>query len=76
MTDNLNSTQVKILTWVIYALMALLTVATTYLMIENAHLSDKYVRLERYKADSTRTESTLCRIENKLDKIILRVENK
>lgn len=71
MTQGLNQTQTKILTWVVYALIFILTGVTAWQQVKFVNLSNEYVRLERYKADSVRTDSTLCRIENKLDKLLM-----
>jgi len=76
MTDGLTGTQTKILTWVIYALMTILSIATAYLIVEQAKMSEKYVRLERYQADTKRIEDSACRLEEKLENFANRVDDK
>lgn len=70
MTNGLNKTQVKILTWVVYALIFFLTTITGWQQIQFFNMPDNYVRLERYKTDSNRMDTTLGRIENKIDQLI------
>jgi len=76
MTNGLNNESVKILTWVVYALILILTGATSYLMVAQAQMSDKYVRLERYQSDTQRIESSACRLESKFDIFSDRLEGK
>jgi hypothetical protein len=76
MTGGLNEEAVRILTWVVYALMLILTVATSYLIVQNSTLPKRYVRLERYQADTHRVEATTHRIEVKFDKFSERMNGK
>ena len=75
-TNGLNKTAVQILTWVVYALMVIISIATFYLIVEQAKMPDKYVRLERYQADTERIENTACRLEAKFDSFESRLNNK
>ena len=76
MTGGLSEEAVRILTWVIYMLILILTGATSYLIIQNSTLPDRYVRLERYQADNRRIEATTSRIETKFDKFSERMNGK
>ncbi|MCP3944513.1 MAG: hypothetical protein GY710_23965 [Desulfobacteraceae bacterium] len=62
MTDGLTQTQTKILTWVVYALLLILTGVVAWLAVSFADLSSQYVRLERYKSDRTTMQDTLTEI--------------
>ena len=76
MVTGLNDEAVRILTWVVYALILVLSGATSYLLVSHAQMSDKYVRLERYQSDTRRIESAACRLESKFDSFSDRVEGK
>ena len=69
MTDGLNETQTKILTWVVYALLTVLTTVVGWQQIKLTNLSSEFVRLERYKTDENRIQQYLCRIETTLNEI-------
>jgi hypothetical protein len=75
-TNGLNKTAVQILTWAVYALMALVSMATFYLIVEQSKMPDKYVRLERYQADTERAEATVCRLEAKFEVFEEKVDRK
>lgn len=76
MTNGLTATSTKILTWLVYALIFFLTTVTGWQQIKLTNLSNEYVRLERYKADATRSEGSLQRIENKIDQLIMEERKK
>jgi septal ring factor EnvC (AmiA/AmiB activator) len=63
----------KILTWVIYALIFVLTSATAYQQFDLSRVKDElpkeYVRLERYKCDQETIKNMLMRIEKSVDSI-------
>ncbi len=78
MGGNLPEWQVKWLTYLVFILLTILTGATAY---QNASISEmesrvnempkEYVQLERYTADQSRQESTLDKIDRKLDRLIM-----
>jgi len=71
MTNGLSDTQTKLLTWLVYALMFFLTTITIAHTVQFMAMPEKYVLLERYKSDELKHESSLKRIEDKLDHLIM-----
>jgi len=71
MTENLRGVQVKILTYGIYALMFILTSVIAWHTTIIKAMPEQYVQLERYKEDRTDQRTSLCRIEAKLDQLIM-----
>lgn len=59
MTNGLTTTQTKILTWAVYALLFLLTGAVSYVADKQANMASQYVRLERYQSDKASMQCTL-----------------
>lgn len=59
MTNGLTSTQTKILTWVIYALIFIQSGVIGWLAIDRQNLPNQFVRLERYKSDKADMQHTL-----------------
>lgn len=76
MTNGLNETQVKVLTWVVYALIFILTTVTAWQHIEIYNMPEKFVRLERYQADTESRVNALIRIENKVDQLLMKQAEK
>lgn len=72
MTNGLSNTQVKILTFLVYALIFVLSFITGWHQIKIDSFGDDYVRLEQYRNDCGVRERKLDRIENKLDQLIMR----
>jgi len=72
MTEDLNASKVKWLTYLVYILLAVLTVLSGWNTNKISTMPDKYVRLERYQADSGRIECSLREIDAKLDRLIER----
>jgi hypothetical protein len=79
MTDGLSTRQVKILTFVVYILITLLTLTTGYqqtqIIAQNGKLDrlpETYVALERYKCDVETLNTKLNRMDDKLDRLIER----
>jgi len=70
MTNNLNESRVKWLTYLVYILLFVLTLITGWHTVALSNLPDKYVRLERYQTDAGRIESNLKAINDKLDRLI------
>jgi len=71
MTKGLTGTQVTVLTWLVYALILFLTVVTGWQQIKFMELPKEFVRLERYQSDGAKSQESLCRIERKLDELIM-----
>lgn len=73
MVEGLKETQVKLLTYLVYLLISVLTIATiaigTDLQQFKSKMPDSYVRLERYRSDIEANRRTLGRMENKIDTI-------
>jgi len=72
MTEHLDSAKVKWLTYLVYILLASLTLISGWNTTKISAMPDKYVRLERYQSDSGRIECTLRDINSKLDRLIER----
>lgn len=72
MTENLDNATVKWLTYLVYILLVVLTLMSGWTTTKIAAMPDKYVRLERYQADSGRIECTLRDMDTKLDRLIER----
>ena len=83
MTDNLDASKIRWLTYLVYILLAFLTILSGWNTGKLACLPDDYVRLERYQTDTRREfnryqvdrESTRLKlndIDNKLDRLIER----
>ena len=72
MVEDLNESKVRWLTYLVYILLTLITVVSGWNTVNISALPDKYVRLERYQADSGRIECTLQTINTKLDRLIER----
>gem|GEM_PF-2653089 len=72
MTKGLSGTQVSVLTWLVYALITFLTIATSWQQIKLFDLPKEFVRLERYQSDGAKSQESLCRIERKLDELIMK----
>ncbi len=78
MGGNLPEWQTK---WLTYLVFVLLTLLTGFTMYQNSSISEiqstvnsmpkEYVQLERYTADQNRQESTLDKIDRKLDRLIM-----
>ena len=71
MTNGLSTTQTKVLTWLVYALMFFLTTVTVAHTVQFMNMPEKYVLLERYKSDEIKNSDSLRRIERKLDQLIM-----
>ncbi|MBT7628767.1 MAG: hypothetical protein HN597_03560 [Desulfobacula sp.] len=71
MTKGLTGIQVTVLTWLVYALIMFLTVVTGWQQIKFTELPNEFVRLERYQSDENKSTESLCRIERKLDELIM-----
>ena len=69
-TDRLRTTQIKMLTYAIYALIFILTTVTAWNSVCINSMPNDYVRLERYKEDKKTQTDYLIRIEKKLDYMI------
>lgn len=76
MTESLDKTRVRLLTYLVCLLLATLTIVTGWQQVMVASieadlklLPDKYVRTERYSCDIERLEQYFIRIDNKLDKL-------
>lgn len=65
--ENLRSTQVKILTYLVYGLMSILTLTTAFTLYELYVMPDKYVRLERYQCDQDSVRGQLEKLIDKVD---------
>lgn len=83
MTNSLDSSKVRWLTYLVYILLLYLTVLSGLNSNRLSNLPDDYVRLERYQSDthrqleryqsdSERTRLKLCDIDKKLDRLIER----
>jgi hypothetical protein len=72
MTDGLNGRQVRFLTYLIYVLISVVAAATSYNFWKIAEFPEKYLLLERYSCDQQRIESSLHKIDTKLDRMIER----
>lgn len=59
MTNGLTNTQIKILTWVVWALLFLLSGIVAWVAVQQFNMSNQYVRLERYKSDKVSMQLTL-----------------
>ncbi|HCY85927.1 MAG TPA: hypothetical protein DHV36_12400 [Desulfobacteraceae bacterium] len=70
MTNGLTVTQTKILTYAVYAVLFVLSSITAWLAIQVYAMPEKYVRLERYQADTKRVERQLECMNSKLDRLI------
>ncbi len=77
MGGNLPEWQTKWLTYLVFILLTMLTGFTMYQVSSIADiqktmnsLPKEYVQLERYTTDQTRQESTLSKIDGKLDTLI------
>ncbi len=78
MGGNLPEWQTK---WLTYLVFILLTILTGFTMYQNSSIAEmqervnelpkEYVQLERYTADQSRQESTLDKIDRKLDSLIM-----
>jgi hypothetical protein len=63
--------QERFLSWIICTAILVIISILGFHQLELIAMPDKYVRMERYKADTARVESGQCRIESKLDQVIL-----
>jgi len=83
MTDNLDQSKIRWLTYLVYILLVFLTILAGWNTSKLACLPDDYVRLERYQADTKRefdryqvdrerTRLKLNDIDSKLDRLIER----
>lgn len=62
--DNLKKLQIKILTWVVWALIFVLTGLTAYQQVLFMDMPKNYVRLERYNCDQDKIEKRLTEIKS------------
>jgi len=79
MTNGLTSAQIKWLTYLVYFLLAVLTLITGWNTVETRKNTDRftglpkeYVRLERYNRDQDRLYESLNLMNRKLDRLIER----
>jgi len=79
MTNGLDGKQAKLLTFLIYVLLAVLTFISGWSKIEShqnaqrfQELPNEYVRLERYTCDQDRLYETLKEMNRKLDRLVER----
>jgi len=79
MTNGLSNTQIKLVTYLVYFLLAILTLVMTLNSITvSSHdtaikeMPDKYVRLERYQSDQQVLKENQRAIIDKLDRLIER----
>ena len=79
--ENLKKFQVQILTWVVWALIFILSGVTAYQQVLFMDMPENYVRLERYKCDQDKLEKGLSEIKSDtrdirqlLDKIYVKVD--
>ena len=79
MTNGLNDLQVKIVTYLVYVLLAILTLVMTFNSLTVAshertinEMPDKFVRLERYQSDQQNIKENQRAIMDKLDRLIER----
>ena len=63
MTKGLSGAETKLVTYLVYVLLTLLTITTGWQAVTLNSLPDKYVRLERYNSD-------LNKVERKLDRLL------
>lgn len=69
--DELSTGMVKWLTYLVYIMLFILTILTSWHTVTLSALPDKYVRLERYTCDMQRIEKALSSIDTKLDRLIM-----
>lgn len=70
--DGFNRSKTKLLTYLVYVLLALLTVIQAWAMSQISNLPDRYVRLERYRCDIEDFKKVMDTLNEKLDRLIER----
>lgn len=76
MTDGLGKTQTQVLTWLVYLLITFLTICSGYFFIELGQIKKEYVTMEQYRVDEKQVNDTMCRLEAKIDQFANRIDNK
>jgi hypothetical protein len=76
MTNGLSNIQTQVLTWLVYALITFLTVCSGYFFIELGQIKKEYVTLDQYRVDERRSGDALCRLEEKIESLGVRIDNK
>ena len=70
MTNGLNGSQVKFLTYLVYVLLTILTIVVAWQAVTLSEIPDKYVRLERYGCDVADVKDRLKELSNKIDQCL------
>ena len=70
MVSGLNNTAIRFVTYLVYILLALLTLTTGWQAVTLGNMPDKYVRLERYNSDQNKICAELTKLDTKLDRLL------
>ena len=70
MVNGLSNAETKLVTYLVYVLLTLLTLTTGWQAVTLNSLPDKYVRLERYNSDQNKICTDIAKVDSKLDRLL------